>query len=61
MHHIHITHAEAVEFLQAGEKLDGFISSESIMGRLMIAVRAALSADGVRVDVSPAEFVARVE
>jgi hypothetical protein len=51
MHHIHITHAKAVEFLQSCEALEGFISSDSILGRLMIAMRAALAADGVSVDV----------
>jgi hypothetical protein len=51
MHHIHITHTKAVEFLQSCEALEGFISSDSILGRLMIAMRAALAADGVSVDV----------
>jgi len=51
MHHIHITRAKVVEFLQSCEALEGFISSDSILGRLMIAMRAALVADGVSVDV----------
>jgi hypothetical protein len=51
MLHIHITHDKAVEFLKSCEALEGFISSDSILGRLMIAMRAALAADGVSVDV----------
>ena len=51
MHHIHITHDKAAEFLRACDNLAGFIDANSIMGQLIIAMRAALAADGVSVDV----------
>jgi hypothetical protein len=51
MHHIHITHDKAAEFLRACDNLVGFIDANSIMGQLIIAMRAALAADGVSVDV----------
>ena len=51
MHHIHITHDKAAEFLRACDNLAGFIDANSIMGQLIIAMHAALAADGVSVDV----------
>jgi hypothetical protein len=47
MIHIHVSHAEAIEFLRRCDALEEFISADSICGRLIIATRQFLNAEGV--------------
>ena len=54
MIYIHVPHAEAIEFLRQCDALEGFISADSICGRLIIATRQFLNAEGVVVPGSDA-------
>jgi hypothetical protein len=56
MIHIRIPRDQAVEYLKQCDALEGFITSDSIVGRLMTAIRQSLGLNGVQIEVTQGQI-----
>jgi hypothetical protein len=56
MTRITITRDEAIDFLHQVDGMQGFILADSVVGRLAIAIRQALTIDGVSVEVNVIDY-----